>query len=66
MVEVNPLVNALAIPALGHVLGTVVPVVGLSIAGYYVLQWINKEEITTAASAATCAVALSNFAIILL
>ena len=46
MHEVNPLTKALTIHALGRVAGTIVPVIGLSIAGYWLLREINRARVT--------------------
>jgi len=58
--EINPLTKALAIPALGHVGSVVVPVIGLSIAGYYFLKWLDKPQVTAAAAVITCGSAARN------
>ncbi len=60
MVEGNPLTRALTIKAFGHVAGTVVPVIGLSVAGYYLLKWINRPAVTATATALTCFSAARN------
>ena len=54
MHEVDPLVKALTIHGLGRVAGTVIPVIGLSIAGYYFLKWLDKSTVTAAAAGVTC------------
>ncbi len=54
------LAKALYIKAFGHVLGTVIPVIGLSIAGYYILKTLDKPVITAAATGLTCFVAGRN------
>lgn len=63
MLEANPLVNALKIKALGSVFGTVAPVIGLSIAGYYILKWLDKPPVTAAVTVATCFAAARNLGI---
>ncbi len=60
MHEINPLTRALAIKAFGRVLGTVAPVVGLSIAGYYLLKAIDKPAVTATVAGATCFSAARN------
>ena len=60
MYEVNPVVNHFAIPALGHVAGVIVPAIGLSIAAYYGLRWLNEPKVSAAAAALTCASAVRN------
>ena len=60
MHEVDPLVKALTIHGLGRVAGIVVPVIGLSIAGYYLLKWINKPALTATATVLTCVTAIHN------
>ena len=55
--ENEPIVRALAIHSLGRVAGTLVPLVpliGLSIAGYYALKWLNRPAVTATAAIATC------------
>ena len=64
MVEGNALTKALAIPALGKVAGTVVPLIGLSIAGYYLLKSLDAPAVTTAAAGLTCIAAARNLVII--
>lgn len=65
MMEGNLLSRALFIEAFGAVGGYVVPVIGLSIAGYYLLRYINKPAVTASVSVATCAIALNNLSLIL-
>ncbi len=60
MHEINPLTKALYIKAFGHVMGTVIPVIGMSIAGYYILRWINKPAVTATVAGATCFTAVHN------
>ena len=64
MVEGNPLTQALTIKALGDVAGVVVPLVGLSIAAYYLLKYIDRPVVTAAAAGLTCAAAVRNIVII--
>ena len=64
MTEANPLTRALAIEAFGHVGGTVVPVIALSIAGYYLLRWINNPTVTGVAVVLTGAAAINNAGIV--
>jgi hypothetical protein len=64
LAEANPLTRALQVKALGKVAGTLVPVIGLSIAGYYLLKWINAPRVTQTVTAATCAIAVNNAYII--
>ena len=64
MAEANPLTNALAIKALGPVAGTVVPLIGLSVAAYYVLKKINSPALTATATVLTCGAVVNNVAII--
>jgi uncharacterized protein YceK len=52
--ELNPLVRALTIHGLGRVAGVLVPAIGLSIAGYYFLKWLNKPAVTATAAGLTC------------
>ena len=61
--EINPLTKALFVHGVGKVAGTVIPVVGLSIAGYYLLKWINKPYVTATATVATCLSAGRNLVI---
>ena len=58
--EANPIVKALTVKALGHVAGTLIPGIGLSIAVYYGLKWLNQPAVTTAATVLTCASAVRN------
>jgi hypothetical protein len=53
MHEIDPLVKALTVHGIGRV-GAVVPVIGLSIAGYYFLKWLNKPAVTATAAGLTC------------
>lgn len=54
MAEGNPITRALAIKALGHVGGIVVPVIGLSILTWYALRALDEPVVTTVASGLTC------------
>lgn len=65
MMEGNILSRALFIEPLGAVGGYVVPVIALSIAGYYLLEYINEPVVTASVSGITCAVALNNLSLIL-
>ena len=65
MVEGNALINALSIPALGHVFGTLVPVVGLAVATYYALEYINKPQVTQVVSGIACVASVWNLILIL-
>lgn len=58
--EVGFMAKALYIKAFGHVLGTVIPVIGLSITGYYILKWLDKPVVTATAAGLTCFVAGRN------
>lgn len=60
MVEANPLTKALTIKALGHVAGAIVPVIGLSILGYYALKALNKPAVTATVTGLTCFSAARN------
>lgn len=60
MHEANPLTRMLFIKAFGAVGGYVVPVIGLSIAGYYALKWLNKPAVTATVSGLTCFSAARN------
>lgn len=60
-VEGGFLAKTLYIKAFGHIAGTVVPVIGLSIAGYYVLKWLDKPVVTATAAGLTCFIAGRNF-----
>ena len=64
MHEIDPLVKALTVHGIGRVAGAVIPVIGLSIAGYYFLKWLNKPAITATAAALTCASAARNLYLI--
>ena len=64
MMEGNPLARALFIKALGPTMGIVVPVIGLEIAGYFLLRAIDKPAITAGAAALTCAASIRNVSII--
>ena len=64
MHESNPIVRALAVKAFGHVGSIVVPVIGLSIAGYYLLQAINKPAVTATVTGLTCFSAARNLYLI--
>lgn len=58
--EDNPLTRALFVKALGRVGGYVVPVIGLSVAGYYFFKWLNRPAVTATAAAVTCFSAARN------
>ena len=60
VVEDEPLVKALAIHSLGRVAGTLVPLIGISIASYYALKWLNRPAVTATAAAVTCIGAARN------
>jgi hypothetical protein len=63
MIEANPLTKALAV---GHsVAGTVIPLIGLSIAGYYILKYLNEPRVTGVVNVLTCGVAINNAAILI-
>ena len=62
--EENALVVALKIRSLGHVAGLIVPAIGLSIAAYYALKWLDKPAVTATAAALTCASAARNLYLI--
>lgn len=64
MHEGNPLTRALIIHSLGPVAGVVIPVIGLSIAGYYILQAINKPVLTAGVAGLTCISSMRNVGII--
>lgn len=64
MHEIDPLAKALYIKALGPVGGYVVPVIALSIAGYYALKWLDRPRVTATAAAATCIAAGRNLYLI--
>jgi len=64
MREIDPMVKVLTVHGLGRVAGAVIPVIGLSIAGYYLLKWINRPAITATAAALTCASAARNLYLI--
>lgn len=52
--EINPITKALTVKGVGHVMGTVIPVIGLSVAGYYLLRTINHPKVTGTVAALTC------------
>ena len=60
MHEIDPLLTHLAIPSLGRVLGTVVPLIGVSIVAYYIVKGINNPIVTATATVVTCAAAVRN------
>lgn len=60
MHEMNPIVNALHIKALGHVLGTVVPLIGLSYLVHLVLKEIDEPTLTAAAVVTSCGIGARN------
>ena len=62
--ELNPLVNALKVPALGHIGSIVAPAIGVSMLAYYALKWIKKPAVTATAAALTCASAARNLYLI--
>jgi len=64
MHEINPLTKALGIKSLGPVAGTVVPLIALSVAGYFILRAIDRSAITAGAAALTCAASIRNGVII--
>jgi len=64
MREIDPLAKALTIHGIGRVAGIVVPVIGLSIAAYYALKWLDKPAVTATAAALTCASAARNLYLI--
>jgi uncharacterized membrane protein len=63
--ETNPIVNAVRIPALGKVMGTVVPAIALAVVIYYVLREINEPALTATAAALSCAAAVGNAALVM-
>ena len=65
MREIDPIVKALSIHGIGRVASAVIPVIGLSIAGYYLLDWLNKPDVTAAAVIATCFTAARNIYLIM-
>ena len=50
--------------AFGAVGGYVVPVIGLSVAGYYLLRWINRPAVTAMVAGVTCISAARNLYLI--
>ena len=64
MHEIDPLAKALTIHSIGRVAGIVAPVIGLSIAAYYALKWLDKPAVTATAAALTCASAARNLYLI--
>ena len=59
-VELNPIVNAVHITALGHVLGTLVPAAGLAYLWYLALEEIDSPDLTAASTVASCSFGVHN------
>ena len=64
MHEIDPLVKALTIHGAGRVMGAVIPVIGLSIASYDFLKWLDKPAVTATATGVTCFAAARNLYLI--
>jgi len=64
MHEIDPLARMLFIKGLGPVLGMVVPVIGLEIAGYFILKALDAPKVTAGAAAVTCVASIRNGVII--
>ena len=64
MHELNPLVRALKVSALGHIGSVVAPAIGVSMLAYYALKWLDKPAVTATAAALTCASAARNLYLI--